>query len=101
MAATGGDPSPTGLPGISFQSEDFGLDQADLEDMTYADEEEGSSDEDEADDELDPISAERKRRAKKQDHLRRTAGEPVKPEVEEVLKLRESFLAMLRMVLSE
>jgi hypothetical protein len=85
--------------GISFKSEDFGLDQMDLQDMNYDEEE--SSDEDSGDDELDPIEAERKRRARKQDHLRRTAGEPVKPHVEEVEKLRESFLAMLRMVLAE
>lgn len=103
MAATGGGAGAdtTLPPGIAFKSTDFGVDQADLEDMTFADEEEGSTDEEEADDELDPIDAERKRRARKQDHLRRSAGEPVKPEVHEVLKLRESFLAMLRMVLSE
>jgi hypothetical protein len=50
---------------------------------------------------LDPIEAERKRRARKQDHLRRTAGEPVKPVVTEVDNLKESFLSMLRMVLAE
>ena len=60
-----------------------------------------SSDESSADEELDPIAAERKRRAKKQDRLRRTAGEPQKPAVTEVSKLRPSFLAMLRMVLAE
>ena len=64
-------------------------------------EDESSSDEEEAADELDPIAAERRRRAKAQDRLRRSAGEPVKPEVSEVLKLRDSFLSMLRMVLSE
>jgi hypothetical protein len=103
MAAEGGgDPNAAMVPGgMSLKSSDFGLDQADLQEMSYADEEEGSSDEDEEDDELDPIDAERKRRARRQDHLRRRAGEPVKPEVEEVLKLRDSFLVMLRMVLSE
>ena len=89
------------VPGaISFKSSDFGIDQMDMQDMNYEDESE-SSDEDENDDELDPIEAERKRRARKQDHLRRTAGEPVKPEVQEVDKLKDSFLAMLRMVLAE
>ena len=87
--------------GIAFKSSDFGLNEMDLQDMGYADEEEGSSDEEEEDDELDPIEAERKRRARKQDHLRRTAGEPVKPVVSEVDKLMESFLSMLRMVLAE
>ena len=60
-----------------------------------------SGDEDEEDDELDPIAAERKRRQKRQDHLRRSAGEPVKPAVVEVDRLKESFLSMLRMVLAE
>jgi hypothetical protein len=64
------------------------------------DDAEDSSDE-EADDDLDPIQAERRRRQKTQDRLRARAGEPVKPDVEEVLKMREGFLAMLRMVLSE
>ena len=59
------------------------------------------SEEESAEDDLDPISAERRRRKKAQDRLRRSAGEPVKPEVTEVLKLREPFLAMLRAVLSD
>lgn len=102
MAAEGGAPGVETVPGaIAFNSADFGLDQMDLQEMTYADEEEDSSDEEEEDDELDPISAERKRRARKQDHLRRTAGEPVKPEVSEVDNLKDSFLSMLRMVLAE
>lgn len=89
------------VPGaLAFKSADFGLDQMDLEEINYEDDDE-SSDEDEEDDELDPIAAERKRRAKKQDHLRRTAGEPVKPDVKEVYKLKEGFLSMLRGVLAE
>jgi len=103
MAAEGGAPGgvETVPGGIAFNSADFGLDQMDLQEMTYAEDEEDSSDEEEEDDELDPIAAERKRRARKQDHLRRTAGEPVKPEVVEVDNLKESFLSMLRMVLAE
>ncbi|CAN8098907.1 unnamed protein product [Discula destructiva] len=99
MAADGGTDSM--VPGaINFTSADFGLDQMDLEDMNY---ESGSESEDEAeeDDELDPIEAERRRRAKRQDRLRRSAGEPVKPHVEEVHKLKENFLVMLRQVLAE
>jgi hypothetical protein len=47
----------------------------DLEDLNYDDEgEEESTDEEENLDELDPIAAERKRRLKAQDRLRRTAG---------------------------
>jgi len=101
MAAEGVGLNVETVPGgVAFKSSDFGLDQMDLQEINY-DESEESSDEDEADDELDPIEAERKRRARKQDHLRRTAGEPVKPVVVEVDRLKESFLAMLRMVLAE
>ena len=71
----------------------------DLQDLQIDDDE--SSSEDSADDDLDPIAAERKRRARKQDHLRRTAGEPQKPEVSEILTLQPSFISMLRMVLAE
>jgi len=104
MAAQGGLDAAGGLdlPGagaMAFTAGDFGVDEADLEDLEYEDSESG--DENESDDELDPIEAERKRRAKRQDHLRRSAGEPLKPEVSEVWKLKESFLSMLRMVLSE
>jgi hypothetical protein len=63
--------------------------------------EQSSSGDDEANDELDPIAAERRRRLKAQDRLRRTAGEPVKPDVVEVPKLHPGFLAMLRAVLSQ
>lgn len=44
---------------------------------------------------------ERRRRIKKQDQLRRTAGEPLKPEVQEILKLRDPFVVMLRHVLAD
>ena len=60
-----------------------------------------SSDVSDSESDSDPITAERKRRAKKQDHLRRSAGEPQKPDVKELLGMRESFLGMLRMVLAE
>ncbi|MCJ1237756.1 hypothetical protein MMC14_005743 [Varicellaria rhodocarpa] len=99
MAAEG-TASGTEAPGsTTFKSSDFGLDQSDLQDLNYSSS--GSSDESNADEDLDPIVAERKRRAKKQDHLRRNAGEPVKPEVTECVKLQPSFLAMLRMVLAD
>lgn len=76
--------------------------QGDLLDLRISDDEDDlDSDEESADDDLDPISAERRRRKKAQDRLRRSAGEPVKPQVSEVLKLRDPFLAMLRAVLSE
>ncbi|KAF4884204.1 PX domain-containing protein [Colletotrichum fructicola] len=98
MAAEGnGGPDlvPTG-----FSSSDFGLDQQDLQDMAYEDEEDDEA-EAEEEDELDPIEAERRRRAKRRDRLRRSAGEPVKPPVSEVHKLKENFLVMLREVLAE
>ena len=71
-------------------------------DLRISDEEDNlDSEEEDAEDDLDPISAERRRRKKAQDRLRRTAGEPVKPSVSEVVKMREPFLAMLRTVLSD
>ncbi|KAL1859296.1 hypothetical protein Plec18167_007773 [Paecilomyces lecythidis] len=90
------------MPGsATFRGSDFGLDEADLEDLAISDEESDESDENSEDDDLDPIAAERKRRAKKRDHLRRAAGEPVKPEVKEVLKLQDPFVSMLRIVLAD
>ncbi|KAE8386578.1 hypothetical protein BDV23DRAFT_175371 [Aspergillus alliaceus] len=87
MAAegTGNDPFPT------FKGSDFGLDEGDLEDLAISDAESDPADEEDEEDDLDPISAERRRRVKQQDQLRRTAGEPVKPEIHEIPKLTESF----------
>ncbi|KAK2741752.1 hypothetical protein FQN57_005496 [Myotisia sp. PD_48] len=99
MAAEG--TSPEAMPGsATFKGSDFGLHEADLEDMAISDDASDTSDEDSEDDDLDPIAAERKRRARRQDHLRRTAGEPVKPIISEILKLRDSFGTMLRLVLA-
>lgn len=103
MAAEGaaGGVQDTMVPGaMSFSAGDFGLDRADLADMAYDDDSEEEAEE-EAQDELDPIEAERRMRAKRQDRLRRNAGEPVKPDVSEVHKLKDNFLVMLRMVLAE
>lgn len=100
MAAEGGGASEL-LPGaMNFKSTDFGLDQMDLEDMAYEDDSESEA-ELEAEEELDPVEAERRRRAKRQDRLRRSAGEPVKPPISEVHKLKDNFLVMLREVLAE
>ncbi|KAL4897636.1 hypothetical protein BDV59DRAFT_47688 [Aspergillus ambiguus] len=85
----------------TFKGSDFGLYEADLEDLAISDDDSEPSDELDDEEDHDPISAERKRRVKKQDQLRRTAGEPVKPEVSEIFKLSESFGMMLRMVLAE
>lgn len=100
MAADGTGAKTDTIPGvITFSSSDFGIDQTDLDDMDYSDED--AEDVEEEDDELDPITAERKRRARKQDTLKRTAGEPQKPEVTEVHKLQDNFVSMLRMVLAD
>ncbi|PYH93803.1 hypothetical protein BO71DRAFT_450497 [Aspergillus ellipticus CBS 707.79] len=80
----------------TFRGSDFGLDEGDLEDLTISDAESDPSDELDEEENLDPISAERRRRVKQQDQLRRTAGEPIKPEVQEILKLSDSFGVMLR-----
>jgi len=99
MAAESSGPNGATLPGnAAFRSSDFGLDQADLDDLESDDE---SEDEAEEDDNADPITSERKRRSKAADMLRRRAGEPVKPEITELLGMRDGFLAMLRMVLAD
>lgn len=100
MAAEGGGSAEL-VPGAgAFKSSDFGLDQMDLEDMAYEDD---SDDEEDAEreDEMDPIAAERQRRAKRRDRLRRSAGEPGKPNISEVHKLKDNMLSMLREVLAE
>ena len=102
MAAESTVPNGRGLnpPGsATFRSSDFGLDQADLDDLGSEDDSEEAEQEEE--DNADPIASERRRRLKAADVLRRRAGEPVKPEVKELLGLREGFLAMLRMVLAD
>ncbi|KAJ8114405.1 hypothetical protein ONZ43_g4911 [Nemania bipapillata] len=99
MAAEGS-ANDVGLPGVStLSASDFGLDTMDLEDLNY-DFESDEEAEAEEEDELDPIEAERRRRAKKQDRLRRSAGEPTKPPVSEVHRLKDNFLVMLRQVLA-
>ncbi|OQE37269.1 hypothetical protein PENCOP_c010G08218 [Penicillium coprophilum] len=101
MAAEG--TSGETIPGATtFRGSDFGLDEADLEDLTISDEASDASDEDSGDEDMDdPIAVERRRRTKKQEQLRRTAGEPVKPEITEILKLADPFGIMLRHVLAD
>ncbi|KAK0734841.1 hypothetical protein B0T26DRAFT_634887 [Lasiosphaeria miniovina] len=104
MAAEGGGGEAASelVPGgLTLQSMDFGVDQSDLQEMEYDEEDSDSEADQEDEEEMDPIDAERSRRAKKQDRLRRTAGEPKKPEVIEVHKFKDNFLSMLRMVLAE
>ena len=89
----------------TFRSSDFGLDEADVAELrdseAFDSGDEEAEEEEDSDAMADPIAAERKRRVRRQDHLRRTAGEPVKPFVKELAGLREGFLSMLRMVLAE
>lgn len=80
---------------------DFGLNEVDLADLQSDSESDGEEDDDVEDGNADPIALERKRRAKVADKLRRSAGEPVKPEIKELDGLREGFLSMLRMVLAD
>ncbi|KAK5084271.1 hypothetical protein LTR05_005347 [Lithohypha guttulata] len=100
MAAEGN--NPTTIPGVaSFKSSDFGLHEADLAELNMDDDEDMDSEEEEAEDDLDPIAAERRRRSRQQDRLRRSAGEPEKPPIQEILKMQPAFLAMLRTVLAD
>ena len=86
----------------TFKPGDFGLNAMDLQDMDLADEDDDLSDtdEDEEDEDVDPIAAERRRRRRRQDMLKRSAGEPVKPEIKELGKMMPSFLSMVRVVLA-
>jgi hypothetical protein len=99
MAAEGQAGSDMMPAAMNFSSADFGLDEDELEEMNMVDGSDSEMDAEE-EDELDPIAAERRRRAKQQDRLRRSAGEPTKPPVSESHKLKENFLVMLREVLA-
>ncbi|KAK4989653.1 hypothetical protein LTR50_003120 [Elasticomyces elasticus] len=102
MAAEGGGGGADDLAS-TFRPTDFGINEMDLQDLGFGseDEEEDSEEEGDDDDDEDPIVAERKRRAKRRDMLRRSAGEPVKPPIEQLPRMREAFVSMLRMVLAE
>lgn len=82
----------------AFKPGDFGLNAMDLQDMELGEDDDDS--ESEEDEDEDPIAAERKRRQKRQDMLKRNAGEPEKPEIEEIYKMMPEFLILLRMVLA-
>ena len=102
---TTNDPPPPSSDVTRFRTSDFGLDEDDVADLQdeYSNDGDGASesDSDSIEDGKDPIASERRRRTRAQDHLRRTAGEPVKPEVKELVGMREGFLTMLRMVLAD
>ena len=96
-SSANGGPTPPGS--ATFRSSDFGLNEADVADLQ--DDDDSDEDEEDEQDDADPIAGERKRRAKQADRLRRTAGEPVKPDITELSGMKEGFLAMLRMVLAD
>ena len=97
-----GESDATNGLGATFKPGDFGLNPQDLADMDLgADSDDTFSDTDDEDDNADPIAAERKRRQKRQDVLKRTAGEPIKPPIRELGKLQDGFLGMLRTVLAQ
>ncbi|KAK4540771.1 hypothetical protein LTR36_008848 [Oleoguttula mirabilis] len=108
-AAAGQDVDALSGLASTFQSSDFGINAMDLQDLDSDDDGEGGgllSSDDEDEDDLydstaDPIEAERKRRKRNQDLLKRTAGEPVKPGVVECGLLMPGFLGMVRGVLAE
>ena len=127
MASGGGDEPGDIMGGMGgFKTSDFGLNevspfplpstflpppflliltlipQLDLQDLELDDDGDDEDDEesDDDDDVADPIEAERKRRAKTAEKLRRKAGEPLKPPIEQLLMLHPSFVTMLRSVLS-
>jgi len=52
-------------------------------------------------DDGDPIAAERKRRASRADMLRRNAGQPIKPTITEVCKMKDDFIVAMKKVLAE
>ncbi|KAK4636154.1 PX domain-containing protein [Fulvia fulva] len=101
--ASGGNENADVMGGLAstFKPGDFGLNPIDLQDLNMEDDEDFDSEEEDDEDDADPIAAERKRRQRRQDVLKRTAGEPVKPEITELHKMNPQFLSMLRMVLAE
>lgn len=102
MASGDTDANTMGGLAATFKPGDFGLNPMDLQDLDMNDDDdEPSSDEEDEEDDLDPIAAERKRRRRRQDVLKRSAGEPVKPKIEECHKMEPQFSLMLRMVLAE
>lgn len=118
MAGGGVGAGGEALPGLNtFSGADFGLHEADLEELAISDEalegddeEANSSDYSESDEGVGPnagtksglIAAERRRRAKKRERekLRSTAGEPAKPKIEEILKLKDDFTVLIREALA-
>ena len=102
-ASSNGPHAPDSLA-AAFQPADFGLHPMDLQDMDLADDDDDPDDDSLSDDaeDADPIAAERRRRQRRrQGVLRRDAGEPEKPRIEEVYRLMPAFIVSVRRVLAE
>lgn len=111
MASGGnGQSNAAGGLGSAFSPDDFGLNAMDLQDLELAggddDDDDDGSDlsgdegDDDFDPDADPFAAERRRRQRRRDLLKRSAGEPVKPEISECHKMAPQFLDMVRGVLA-
>lgn len=121
MAAEGGasDPTASSAPngavpngsasrgGGGLRSSDFGLNPVDISDLGLTaddaddDAEEAEREAAEDEDGADLIGVERERRKRMREALASRKGEPEKPVVEELGKLREGFVSLLRGVLAE
>ncbi|KAF2682672.1 hypothetical protein K458DRAFT_390594 [Lentithecium fluviatile CBS 122367] len=103
MASGGGEEPGDMMGGMAgFKTSDFGLNELDLQDLELDDDGDDESEESDDDEDItDPIEAERKRRTKTAEKLRRKAGEPIKPPIEQLTKLHPSFVSMLRSVLAQ
>jgi len=85
-----------------FSALDFGLEPEDLADLAIDDAEidDDLAFEEEGDDQ-DMIVMEQKRKNRQAEMLRRTAGQPLKPKIEELHKMGDVFLVALKNVLAE
>jgi len=91
-------------PTTGLNTKDFGINDSDVDSLEDIEDIEDDSDF-EADggrgEEEDEIVAERRRKKRQSEALRRRAGEPVKPEIRELVKLGPKFLDALREVLAD
>jgi len=98
--ASGEEPGMS-MPGFNaIKPSDFGLEEEDLSDLEYDEDDGWSNSESSDEDDHDGILAEQKRRAR-QARLKAGAGEPKKPPIVELNKLMPGFLDRLRKVLAE
>jgi hypothetical protein len=106
--AGGGDENEREGMAAGFSSSDFGIHEADIAELGLGESDaEDDADEVEEEEEEDAggseeaIAAERRRRKRMLGMLKGRLGEPEKPEVHELGKVREGFVGMLRGLLAE